>query len=143
MEKCQDSLKSTFKNVKGQIQKGANPEKAARSGYENACDYFEVLNKRIPHKYHLDSTLVKPTQERWFNLQDLILPLKLKHVLTARCLMSLIGLLQVTYLPQLRRWSRGTPSHEVWQNPANVMKGTDLHPKDHSIQIFTDASNEG
>ena len=30
-----------------------------------------------------------------------------------------------------------------WQNPSNVMKGADLHPKDHSIQLFTDASNEG
>ena len=30
-----------------------------------------------------------------------------------------------------------------WQNPSNVMKGTDLHPKDHSIQLFTDASNKG
>ena len=32
---------------------------------------------------------------------------------------------------------------EWWQIPANVMKGADLHPKNHSIQIFTDASNEG
>ena len=47
MEKCKARLKSTFKKVKNQIQKGANPEKAARHGYENACDYFEVLNKRI------------------------------------------------------------------------------------------------
>ena len=39
--------KVTFKKVKSQIQKGGNPEKAARRGYENACDYFEVLNKRI------------------------------------------------------------------------------------------------
>ena len=30
-----------------------------------------------------------------------------------------------------------------WQNPSNVMKGADLHPKDHSIQLFTGASNEG
>ena len=30
MEKCQHSLKSTFKKVKTQIQKGSNPEKAAR-----------------------------------------------------------------------------------------------------------------
>ena len=57
----------------------------------------------------------------------------------------------------------GTPSHEAllvspqgtletetisahlewWQNPTNVMKGSDLHPKDHSIQLFTDASIEG
>ena len=27
--------------------------------------------------------------------------------------------------------------------PSNVMKGADLHPKDHGIQLFTDASNEG
>ena len=47
MEKCQDSLKCTFKKVKSQIQKGSNPEKAARCGYENACDNFEILNKRI------------------------------------------------------------------------------------------------
>ena len=54
---------------------------------------------------------------------------------------------------------RGTPSHEALsvspqgsleissvtgQPPSlvNVMKGADLHPKDHSIQIFTDASKE-
>ena len=30
-----------------------------------------------------------------------------------------------------------------WQNPSNVMRGADLLPKDHSIQLFTDASNEG
>ena len=24
-----------------------------------------------------------------------------------------------------------------------MMRGADLHPKDHSIQLFTDASNEG
>ena len=47
MEKCQDSLKATFKKVKNQIQKAANPEKAARRGYEPTCDYFEILNKSI------------------------------------------------------------------------------------------------
>ena len=47
MEKCQHSLKSTFNMVKTQIQKGANPEKAAIRGYDTACDYFEVLNKTI------------------------------------------------------------------------------------------------
>ena len=46
----------------------------------------------VGYEYHLDSALVKPTQERWLKLQDLILQLKSKHVLTARCLMSLIGL---------------------------------------------------
>ena len=47
MERCQHSLKSTFKKVKTQIQKDANPEKAARRGYDTACDYFELLNKTI------------------------------------------------------------------------------------------------
>ena len=47
MEKCQHHLKSTFKKVKTQIQKGANPKKAARHGYDTVCDYFEVLNKTI------------------------------------------------------------------------------------------------
>ena len=45
------------------------------------------------YEYHIDSALVKPTQERWLKLQDLILRLKSKHVLTARCLMLQIGLL--------------------------------------------------
>ena len=50
----------------------------------------------VGYEYHLDSALVKPTQERWLKLQDLILRLKSKHVLTARCLMSLLGLLAST-----------------------------------------------
>ena len=121
-------------------------------------------------EYHLDSALVKPTQERWLKLQDLILRLKSKRVLTARCLMSLIGLLASTEkmvtegrlhmrpfqfhlkehwrypqsLDSLLPWTEAIAAHlEWWQNPSNVMKGADLHPKDHSIQLFTDASNEG
>ena len=43
--------------------------------------------------------------------------------------------------PSLDRSHLCTP--RLVQNPANVMKGSDLHPKDHSIQLFTDASNEG
>ena len=47
LEKCQHSLKSTFKKVKSQIQKGANPEKAAKHGYEQACEYLDLWNKTI------------------------------------------------------------------------------------------------
>ena len=47
MEKCQDSIKSTVKRIKSQIQKGANPDKAAKRGHETTCDYLDVLNKRI------------------------------------------------------------------------------------------------
>ena len=45
LEKCQHSLKSTFKKVKSQIRKGANPEKAAKHGYEDACEYLDLWNK--------------------------------------------------------------------------------------------------
>ena len=47
MEKCLHSIKATFKRVKSQIQKGADPERTVRGGYDNACDYFEIMNKRI------------------------------------------------------------------------------------------------
>ena len=122
------------------------------------------------YEYHLDSALVKPTKESWLKLQDLILRLKSKHVLTARCLMSLIGLLASTEkmvpeghlhmrpfqlhlkehwrypqsLDNLLPWTEAIAAHlDWWQNPSNMMKGADLHPKDHSIQLFTDASKEG
>ena len=113
----------------------------------------------VGYEYHLDSAL-----------QDLILRLKSKHVLTARCLMSLIRLLASTEkmvseghlhmrpfqfhlkehwrypksLDSLLPWTEAISAHLDWcQNPSNVMRGADLHPKDHSIQLFTDASNEG
>ena len=47
LEKCHHSLKSTFKRVKTQIQKGANPEKAAKRGYEQACEYLDLWNKTV------------------------------------------------------------------------------------------------
>ena len=124
----------------------------------------------VGYEYHLDSALVRPTHERWLKLQDLILRLKSKRVLTARCLMSLIGLLASTEkmvpegrlhmrpfqfhlkehwrypqsLDNLLPWTEAIVAHlDWWQNPTNVMKGADLHPKDHSIQLFTDASNKG
>ena len=123
----------------------------------------------VDYEYHLDSALVKLTQERWLKLQDLILRLKTKHVLTARCLMSLIGLLASTEkmvpegrlhmrpfqfhlkehwrypqsLDSLLPWTETISAHlDWWQNPTNVMRGADLHPKDHSIQLFRDASNK-
>ena len=47
LEKCQHSLKSIFKKVKSQIQKGADPEKAVKCGYEEACEYLYMWNKAI------------------------------------------------------------------------------------------------
>ena len=46
-------------------------------------------------------------------------------------------------LDSLLPWTEMISAHLDWlQNPANVMKGSDLHPKDHSIHL-TDASNDG
>ena len=46
-------------------------------------------------------------------------------------------------LDTLLPWTETISAHlDWWQNPINVIKGSDLHPKDHSIQLFT-ASNEG
>ena len=47
-------------------------------------------------------------------------------------------------LDSLLIWLETISAHlDWWQNPTNVMKGADLHPQAHSIQIFTDALNEG
>ena len=115
----------------------------------------------VGYEYHLDSALVKPTQERWLKLQDLILPLKSKHVLTARCLLSLIGLLASMEKMVPSGSSQGSLeiSSVAGQPPSldrnhfctarlvakshKHVRGADLHPKDHSIQLFTDASNDG
>ena len=42
LEKWKHSMKSTFKRVKSQIQKGANPEKAGKRGYEQAYEYLDI-----------------------------------------------------------------------------------------------------
>ena len=47
LEKCQYSLKSIFKKVKAQIRKGADPEKAAKCGYDQACEYLDLWNKTV------------------------------------------------------------------------------------------------
>ena len=108
----------------------------------------------LGYEYHLDSALVKPTQERWLKLQDLILRLKSKCVLTAKCVMSLIGLLasMEKMVPEGRLHMRPFQFHlkEHWRYPQllDILLPwsetiSDLHPKDHSIQLCTDASNEG
>ena len=44
-------------------------------------------------------------------------------------------------LDSLLPWTETISAHlESWQNPTNMIKGADLHPKDHSIQLFTDTS---
>ena len=66
---------------------GGNPSEHSGSGRSNSIpgvDHFQEKSelKNIPvfsflgYKYHLDVALVKPSQERWLKLQDLILRLK-------------------------------------------------------------------
>ena len=50
----------------------------------------------VGYEYHINSALVKPTKERWQKLQALILRINNHSALTARHLMSLIGLLAST-----------------------------------------------
>ena len=60
LEKCQHSLKATFKKVKSQIRKGADPEKAAKRGYEEACEYLDLWNKTILIQHRALTCLSKP-----------------------------------------------------------------------------------
>ena len=54
------------------------------------------------------------------------------------------GALEISQsLDNLLPWTEAIAAHlDWWQNPSNVMKGADLHPKDHSTQLFTDASTK-
>ena len=116
----------------------------------------------VGYEYHLDSALVKPTQEsRSLKLQDLILRLKSKHVLTTRCLMSLIGLLasmeQMVLEGRLHmrpfqfhfkeHWRFPSLDRNHFSTPRMVAKSHKhderCRPSSQSIQLFTDASNEG
>ena len=47
-------------------------------------------------------------------------------------------------LDSLLPWTEAIAAHlDWWQNPSNVLRGADRHPKDHSIQLFKDGSNKG
>ena len=76
----------------------------------------------VGYEYHLDSALVKPTQERWLKRQDLML--KSRHVWTARCLMSLIRLLasMEKMVPEGRLHMRPFQFHlkEHWRYPHSL-----------------------
>ena len=123
--------------------------------------------KYVPSRFSSCKTL---SRERAQTSGFDILRLKSKHVLTARFLMSLTGLLALTEkmvlegrlhmrpfqfhlkehwrfpqsLDTLLPWTETISAHlEWWQNPTNMIRGADLHPKNHSLQLFTDTSNEG
>ena len=124
-----------------------------------SCSIVFVRGLRIPPRF----SPCKTHSREMAQTSGLILQLKSKHVLAARCLTSLIGLLASTdnMVPEGRLHMRPFQFHlkehwrypqsldsllpwtetisalvEWWQNPTNMVKGADLHPKDHSIQLF-------
>ena len=113
---------------------------------------------------------VRPTPDRWQSLQEKILELISLPACSVREFMSLIGLLTATekqvHLGRLHmrpiQWHLKSnwripeslekliplprslhPCLQWWLKEDNVLTGQPLHPIQHALQIFTDASKEG
>ena len=124
----------------------------------------------VGYRFDLTRGRVFPTTDRWKVLQEKILFLKSKDSCTVRQFMSLIGLLTATekqvwsgrlHMRPLqwhlkRHWhvpevlekliplpESLQPHLDWWLDENNVLSGQPLHPLQHALQVFTDASNEG
>ena len=122
----------------------------------------------VGYQFDLRSGRVRPTLDRWQNLQDKMLKLLSLPACPDREFVSLIGLLTATekqvYLGRLHRrpiqwhlknnWRVPESLEKVipiprslhpqwWLEEGNVLTGQPVHPIKHALQIFTDASKEG
>ena len=124
----------------------------------------------VGYQFDLRSGRVRPTPDRWQNLQDKIKTLLARPTCSVRQFMSLIGLLTATekqvHLGRLHmrpiQWHLKNnwripeslekviplprslhPHLQWWLEEGNVLQGQPLHPLHHALQIFTDASKEG
>ena len=124
----------------------------------------------VGYRFDLSQGLVKPTQERWIVLSQKINQLLNQQVCSVRQFMSLIGLLTATEKQVVagrlhmrpiqwhlkRHWHVPESLEKIlplpqslhphlrwWLNPGNVLKSQPLHPLQHALQLFTDASDEG
>ena len=124
----------------------------------------------VGYQFDLESGRVRPTPERWQNLQEKILKLLSRPTCPVRVFMSLIGLLTATeeqvHLGRLHmrpiQWHLKNnwrvpesleksipllrslhPHLRWWLVEGNVLTGQALHPEKHALQVFTDASKEG
>ena len=124
----------------------------------------------VGYRFDLLSGRVLPTQDRWIALQQKLQFIKGRDCCSVRQFMSLIGLLTATekqvWAGRLhmrpvqwhlkRHWHVPEslekiipvplslhPHLDWWLDKNNVLKGQSLHPLQHALQIFTDASNEG
>ena len=124
----------------------------------------------VGYQFDLKEGRVRPTTERWQTLQSKILEILSNPICPVRKLMSLIGLLTATekqvHLGRLHmrpiQWHLKNnwrvpealdkiipipkslhPHLKWWLEEDNVVTGQPLHPLEHALQIFTDASKEG
>ena len=124
----------------------------------------------VGYQFDLRAGRVRPTPDRWQNLQDKILEIMSLPHCPVRQFMALIGLLTATekqvHLGQLhmrpiqwhlkQHWripetlekvipipSSLHPHLQWWLLEDNVLTGQPLHPIKHALQIFTDTSKEG
>ena len=136
---------------------------------KSELDPKQVFNF-VGYQFDLQSGRVRPTPDRWQSLQEKILELISRPACSVRELMSLIGLLTATekqvHLGRLhmrpiqwhlkRNWRIPESLHkriplprslhphlQWWLQEDNVLTGQPLHPLQHALQIFTDASKEG
>ena len=124
----------------------------------------------VGYQFDLITGRVLPTQDWWETLQGKLKFMKDHHQCTVRQFMSLIGLLTATekqvcagrlhmrpiqwhlkkhwHVPEVLEKVIPVPQSlhphlDWWLDEANVLKGQPLHPLQHAVQLFTDASNEG
>ena len=124
----------------------------------------------VGYQFDLQSGRVRPTPDRWQNLQGKILELLALRTCSVREFMSLIGLLTATekqiHLGRLHmrpiQWHLKSnwrtpeslekriplprslhPHLQWWLKESNVLTGQPLHPIQHALQVFTDTSKEG
>ena len=124
----------------------------------------------VGYRYDLNRGVVLPTPQRWQILNDKIHFLLESRSCSVRQFMSLIGLLTATekQVPLGRLYMRPIQWHlkrnwhipesleknipipaslhphlKWWLQKDNVLLGQPLHPLQHALQLFTDASREG
>ena len=124
----------------------------------------------VGYQFDLEAGRVRPTPDRWQALRTKIQTILARPTCPVRQFMSLIGLLTATekqvYLGRLHmrpvqwhlknNWRVPESLEKVipipaslhphlawWLEENNVLQGQPLHPLNHALQIFTDASKEG
>ena len=123
----------------------------------------------VGYQFDFRAGRVLPTLDCWQNLHDKILDILSLPTCPVRQFMSLIGLLPAAekqvHLGQLHmrpnsgisKQLEGTrvtrkgvsntkilaPTLKWWLQEDNILTGLPLHPINHALQIFTDASTEG